>query len=440
MNRRKKMLMLMGGDKKIEQMTLEEAMLYLFNVAYWPMTETSGNAIDHKNDFDIVWDADLVRANYALPNDLGSIPTFNGLAEGSIASGVFAAFATAFPYNKGSFVCLQRVPDVATWETADGAVRYLFDFTSAGAESFYVSKPNMGTVRGYRNSNSYFDVGGLISPALIGLTWDTATGLLKFFTNGEQSVVSVGSQVDKVSAISSTYTRIGADTSFGTNKWVGQIGYFGLSNSVLTAAQFKSIFKKYYPTTRKFFIIGDSKSTGGNFWPGYLTNLLNAETGDYWTDGPRRYALGGYDINSMKVFIDANLSTETETPELIIINMGTNDARPVTITTEVLFKASYNSIIASCQAKWPGVPIFCQRIYRADSAQTISNSTTINGYIDDIVASYGSGVYDGPDDETWAENGDSGATYLSAIDHIHYALAAHSVLAGLWEAILTPYI
>lgn len=423
-----------SGQVNLDAMTLEQAMLYLCDVAYWPMTESSGNALDHKNDYDIGWDADVVRANYAIPNG-GSIPTFNGLAEGSILAGVFSAFGTAFPLNKGSIICIAQVADVAAWETLDGAARYLFNFRTDTNKIISAYKGQGITVNGSRVSNSYFDIGGSTLPALIGLTWDTATGLLYFYTNGERGVVSVASQTAYDGTLSSTYTRIGADTSFGTNKWRGAIGHFGISNKVLTGAQFKSIFRKFYPAARKFFIIGDSKSTGANFWPGYLQNTIYAATTDYWTDGPRRYAQGGYDISAMKTFVNANLSAETETPEVILINMGTNDARAVTITAEAIFKADYNAVIAACQAKWPGVPIYCQHIYRADSAQCITNSGIINGYIDDIVASYGSGVYAGPADDVYIENGEAGATYLSA-DLVHYSIAGHSQVAAQWYAIL----
>jgi hypothetical protein len=425
-----------GGAVDLDAMTLEEAMLYLFDVAYWPMTEEAGNAIDHKNGFNVTWSAGgVTRANYALPNG-DSIPTFDGTGEGTMYT---TAFRDAFPYNKGSIVAVMRVPDVATWET-DATQRNVCYFSCTGATN-YLMKSSANTLMAYRTSNTYFDVGGMTSPALIGVTWDTTTGVLQTITNGNLNVVALGSQaVATVGTLLSNYTRIGAYSTASASKWAGNIGHFGLSNKVVTAAQLKSIFNKIFPSARKFFIIGDSKSTGANFWPGYLQNALNTATGDYWTDGPRRYAIGGYDITDAKDFINANLAAETDTPEFVLINMGTNDARAATITAEAIFKADYHAVIAACQAKWPGVPIFCQRIYRADSAQTITNSGIINGYIDDIVASYATGVYDGPDDEVWAENGDAGATYLSAADHIHYSVAAHSVLAGLWAAILTPYL
>ena len=36
-----------AGKKPLESLSLEDAMLRLFNVSYWPMTESSGNGIDH---------------------------------------------------------------------------------------------------------------------------------------------------------------------------------------------------------------------------------------------------------------------------------------------------------------------------------------------------------------------------------------------------------
>ena len=97
-------------------------------------------------------------------------------------------------------------------------------------------------------------------------------------------------------------------------------------------------------------------------------------------------------------------------------------------TEEPEFFTEYPSIIDSMRAKWPGVPIYCARIWRRDYP---ANCATINKYIDTIISSYGSGVYPGPDESNWMENGDNGTTYMGT-DGIHYNNAAQPVCAAQW--------
>lgn len=423
-------------------LTFEQTVQQIFGgawYAYWPMTEASGNALDHgTTGFPVTWAATgVTRQGYTLPNG-DKIVTLAG-GDGNVGEGKLYsdALRDIFPYNHGCIICVVNVP-LATWEdAASPSPSYLYNFSNTKFN--YASRSKLGGTYGYRNSGGAFDNGGYSGPCMLGKTWDSTSGVMALFTNGERRLGNIAGQETYADLINTNYTRIGSSTSFGTNKWIGAVGHFILAATVPTDAQMKLLYQAIFPSTRKFFIVGDSKSTGANFWPGYLQNLLETATGDLWTDGPRRYALGGYDISALKNYINANLAAETETPEFILLNAGTNDARAVTITAEAIFKADYCAVIDACRAKWPGVPIFCQRVYRCDSATTIANSTTINSYIDWCIAQYGSGVYAGPDDAVWAENGDVGATYIST-DKVHYSIAAHSVLAGLWAAILTPYV
>lgn len=423
---------LAGGVPNIDAMTLEQAMLYLCDVVYWPMTESSGNFVDLKRGLTMTHTGDITLADYALPNG-DSIPTFGGVT--SEAFPYSTTFRDVFPYNKGSLICVCRVPSTAVWETADGIVHHLCKF-GGSPETLYIARNSAGSMQAYRDSNWHFDGCGRIRPIVVGVTWDVATGMMYLYTNGRQCVTSVSGQIAMATFANDVSVRVGSSTTFGDNNWVGQIGHLGLSNRVFTAAQFKSIYRKIITTTeRRFFIIGDSKSTGANFWPGYLADLLSDGTGDYWTDGPRRYAHGGLKASTMLSQMTTNaFESETDTPEAVLINIGTNDASHP-ITSESAFKTAYNGIIDLVQAKWTGVPIYCQHIYRADSAQTITNSGIINGYIDDCIATQGAGVSLGPQDDVYIENGDAGATYLSA-DKVHYALGAHALVAAQWMTVL----
>lgn len=419
----------LGGGIDLEGMTLGQAMLYLCDVVYWPMTESSGNFVDLVRSLTMTYTGDITLANYQLPNG-DYIPSFGGAT--SECFPYSTTFRDAFPYNKGSLICVCRVPSIAVWETNDGIVRYLCSFGGA-PDLLYIAKNSSSSVQAYRDSNFHMDFSGRTMPVVIGVTWDTGTGLMITYVNGRASVNTVGGQVSMAQFANNVYVRIGSNTTFGDNNWIGQIGHFGLSNRVLTQAQFKAIYSKIITTTeRRVFIIGDSKSTGANFWPCYLHDLLSTQTGHYWTDGPRRYAIGGYSAAKIKTFMDNNLANETDIPEAVLINIGTNDVP--TPTEESTFKAAYNGIIDLCQAKWPGVSIYCQHVYRADSAQRITNSGIINGYINDCITAQGgsgAGVYLGPQDDVYIENGDAGATYLAA-DKIHYSLAAHQVIAAQW--------
>jgi hypothetical protein len=133
----------------------------------------------------------------------------------------------------------------------------------------------------------------------------------------------------------------------------------------------------------------------------------------------------------MKDEIDANLGDVSGTVTRIAINLGVNEII-TTLPAEATWKADYTSIIDSLRAKWPTAEIWLAKPWAQGEG---ANSDTIAGWIDDIVGGYVSGVAVGPDERTWLENGDDGATYTT--DGVHYSSAAQPVCAAEWLAVMT---
>jgi hypothetical protein len=398
-------------------------------IAYWKMDEASGNLVDSSgNGFTAT--AGGSGTSYqsdTLPNG-NKVLSLNG-------SGYFSpyttAFRDAFNFNSGSIVVIIKIPTQAAWQSNGGVNGTLINLRGAGGNIISLSKIDAGGISGARVSSGYGTGSGRIGFSMIGMTWNTATGLLKHYADGRLTIPTNASQIDWSDTLSSTYTKIGTDYNGGSARWKGSLGHLALGTTVLTDAQMKSLFENLYPSTRGLFIVGDSKATGVYMWPGYVCNGLEAALGGTWIEKPKRYGMGGYDIEAMKLYIDANLAAETDVPEKIIINIGTNDARKVTITAEAPFKASFQSVINSLQSKWPGVPIYVAKIWRGDDPVTITNSGIINGYIDWVIAQYGSGVYAGLNEAVTLENGDAGATYYQA-DKIHPNVLSQPLQATTW--------
>lgn len=426
---KKRMLTLLSNKNK----NFTELMKSYFDIAYWKMNELSGDSLDYSGNNLPLVHTNITMNNLATGIGTEKMPFYSGSGYSNPYSD---GFVSRFNFNQGSFVCLFK----HAFELFED-IQYLFNVRGAG--NYYpriVINPNSSMLTAYRLSTAGigFNCSGRTGVNLIGFTWDVANNISCTYSNGYISDSTTSGNTETTDTPTNTYTKIACSSTGTATRYIGNIGQIGFSSKVLTAAQMMKLGKALFSSTHGLFVLGDSKSENQS-WIGRLCTLLETATGGVWIDKPRRYAFGGFDVGTgdfgMKTYIDNNLSNEVERPELIIINLGTNDARAVTITDETEFKTDYCYIIDKLRAKWAGVPIYCQHVYRADSAQTITNSGLINTYIDYCISQYESGVTVGVLDDVLIENGDAGVTYLSG-DLVHYNEAAQSVLAQAWYTAL----
>lgn len=172
--------------------------------------------------------------------------------------------------------------------------------------------------------------------------------------------------------------------------------------------------------------MGDSK-TAGDDWVGLLVGDLTDAQGVEWIERAPRGAVAGYTAADWAAAIDSHLALVTGTANIVTINLGANDVSSLPV--EATWKADMTGIIDALLAKWPSANIYIARPWRQGED---TDCDTLAGWIDDIVATYASGVYVGMDERVWLENGDNGATYTS--DGIHYTADAQQVCADAWLA------
>lgn len=199
-----------------------------------------------------------------------------------------------------------------------------------------------------------------------------------------------------------------------------------------TGGEFSYLESVFYPSNGNIFLVGDSRTfTGGNTWDDTLiANLNTADPSAWWVQYPLAYGINGYDVEDMKLYVDANLSSLSDIPpRFILINLGANDF--AAMPAEATWKANYTSIIDSFRAKWATSTIYLARPWSRGQG---ANSNIMAGWIDDIIAGYASRVALGHDERVWMEGGDDGTTMTT--DGIHYSAAGQIECAAQWQTVL----
>lgn len=115
-----------------------------------------------------------------------------------------------------------------------------------------------------------------------------------------------------------------------------------------------------------------------------------------------------------------------------LFDLGANEADGV-MPDEATWEANYEYIINAVLAKWPETTIYIAKVWSRDYA---ANTTTLNGWIDTILAYFaGKSVKVGHNESVWMEGGDNGATNATA-DGIHYSTAGETACAAQWQTVL----
>ncbi len=389
---------------------------------FLPMVEAAGTIANDisGNEMDGVYVNAPALQNLTLPNG-DKIPLFDGTEEVTFWS---TAFRDAFNGNQGSLIALCKVADVE-WE--DGVGRTLVSIrgnndllTIAKSLNSYCMTANRQI--GASPQQGYFYPSGKNDVMVLVVTWDHAANQFYIYADGLLSFILVAPEWTET-ITTGTYTRIGRSSAAGSDYWIGNGGYVGITDKVLSAAEVKSLFQELYPTTQDLFIIGDSKSTGAvGGWRAMLLQSLETAEGARHILNPTRFNIGGYDVGEMADWLEAELTSSTATPANILINLGANDVPEP--TPEAQFKAEYKRIIDRCKSIFPGVPIYLAGpLLRNDGLVTSEKLALINAYIADLVTSE-------------SVNAGISEVGLTLGDGVHYSAADLPIVATRWLTVL----
>lgn len=186
------------------------------------------------------------------------------------------------------------------------------------------------------------------------------------------------------------------------------------------------------------FPVGDSRTKPDtNPWRARLALNIIEATGQCCSC-VNGYGTGGETVEVMEAYVTANLATDTWhptwfVPDYVLINLGANDVKDANWPTEADFKSDYQSILDQFHAEWPNAKMYLMRIWRTHETITGDEIDTLDGWIDDVIASRDF-AYAGPDERVWLENGDGGTTYTD--DGAHYNDAGQTECAAQWQSVL----
>ena len=332
--------------------------------------------------------------------------------------------------DEGTLLAWAKVSAAGVW--TDGENRYIVHLKVDNDNYICIKKDDV-------NNKLQFDymAGGVLetySETLIsetgwievGMTWSKSEDAVKYYYSGllKQTDTALGVWTGDLLNLTAT---VGAANITPASVWLGDVGPVPLWNRELTADQIESLFP--FTSSYGIFAIGDSK-TDDDIWVELLANRLGVAVGCVVTERPTRFGIAGIKTAGMKTYIDDNLSDTTGECKWIVINLGANDVK-APMPTEANWKSNTVSIIDSLQAKFRGVPIYLTKAWRRDYTP---DCNTVAGWLDDVLALYSEGVFVGPDERVWLENGDDGATYTIA--GTHYNFVGNHQAAAQWQSVL----
>jgi lysophospholipase L1-like esterase len=188
-----------------------------------------------------------------------------------------------------------------------------------------------------------------------------------------------------------------------------------------------SHLQRHTPGTRiNALFYGDSKTLNAGPLAYYASSHPNVAI---W-ERPARIAVGGRTVASAKAAVDAELVAAVGTPDVILCNLGANEAL-AGLPDEATWKANYLYILDAMHTKYPSANIYLMRVWVRDK---LAECNTLASWIGDLVAAR-SFVHLGPDERVFLENGDNGTTYTSDGTH-PTSPDGYRLEAAQWRSVL----
>jgi len=240
--------------------------------------------------------------------------------------------------------------------------------------------------------------------------------------------------ITQATDITLTLMKVGTDYIVRLkNSGVWKFGLATISDAAILACKYVGIFSpdpnikfgnfSLYPSSivHNTFWVGDSKlSTTYGDIPPYFTTATSV-----YEESPRRYAVVGATMASIKTNIDATLTAAVTTPELVFFNAGINDAGTI-IGNEAAFMTNFQYILDAIHTKWPGAKVYAMSNVFA-TGETAEQITALGSSLGTVIANNPTFVYVWADENDWfAPNI---ATYSS--DGKHYNAAGCAAAAQL---------
>lgn len=153
--------------------------------------------------------------------------------------------------------------------------------------------------------------------------------------------------------------------------------------------------------------IGDSKTVGygccvnGGGYRQYLLADFNAA---YWhpdVEFSGAFAETGIRTSEALAQMPAFIATQTQDPEHILVNLGTNDLPDLRVgtQTEASWTAAMGDLIDLFHAQWPSAKVYLMRVYRSD--YTAEQDAMDDTYIPAVLSTRSLWAFSGPDERTF---------------------------------------
>lgn len=173
--------------------------------------------------------------------------------------------------------------------------------------------------------------------------------------------------------------------------------------------------------------MGDETKTGG--YPPVLAELLSTDE-TTWKAAPRIAEIG-ITVAEMKQRIGADLAARTDTPDLVLFNLGTNEVGADKPRSDPeVWKADVLYILDAMKFKWPDVHVYIACIWRVDENGDVTPMD--DEWIPAIVAARPEWVHLGIDERTFLP----GAEKRFVSDGTHPNHGGYTETAKAWKAAL----
>jgi hypothetical protein len=302
--------------------------------------------------------------------------------------------------------------------------------------SLFTDNTNPSTLEMYYKANNVFKFTSWYNYSArwhnLTMDWDDAgTDAVRWWFDGVliKTITGIGTWGEPLIDNSTTF---GAISKSGTFSWNGGGAHVAIgADEILSTALVEEMYTTVFPGYLDMAFSGDSK-TVDNRWTGHLVGLLSTAQNADWRLNPLYMAGGGLTTTTLKSYLQTNLASLGGNPSTICLNIGVNELGwGNEAVAEATFKSNLAWIIDAFVAKWPGVDVYVAYPWRQGFNV---NAAIMKTWVDFVIATYGSSVFAGPDENVWLENGDDGATYTS--DGTHYSIAGQFQCALEWMTVL----